>query len=559
MRLLHRVQALEERAAPLLRPRPLAVVLPLAPGLEPPAGFERPGPTSAAVVIARERAERRRVARLLRQDACPRVTPELVVLDVRDAAARALVLAATGQASEVAVLGARGDGKSIAALLTMLAHARLHADAGHPLPVRWMAVTDTFASHKLKTIRTLEHPFWGGIWRLRDDGHVAEAVIDGQVWVALDLFGVEDAGAMDRMRMEAHALWLEEPAPAALLDSSSGVSESAFLLGVTSLRLPSHAHPAIITSNYPDDDHWVWRRFVTSPGPGRACVRIPPGERANAEQRAQWAEALKDRPDLLRRLLEGQPGTVQLGAQVAVGYNALLHVAKERLEPVHGIPLVIGWDAGHTPTAIFGQRWPDGTLAILAALVTEGAGTLQHIEDKVLPWLQAHAPWTLRSAEGLYHYHDPSMDTGDQSDVTQSPVRVIRKLLGGVIRPGAVSWPGRRDPMLAVMNRLTPGAGRAALQLDPEHCALLDRALSGRWYYVTHPATGQVSREQPKKPNPPWADLGDAFCYLVAGLAPMREAPPRDGRPRYAEHGASAWGDETRSLSRSSRAMSDLW
>jgi hypothetical protein len=32
---------------------------------------------------------------------------------------------------------------------------------------------------------------------------------------------------------------------------------------------------------------------------------------------------------------------------------------------------------------------------------------------------------------------------------------------------------------------------------------------------------GDVRKEEPKKPNPPWADLGDASAYLLADMAPL--------------------------------------
>ncbi len=348
-------------------------------------------------------------------------------------------------------------------------------------------------------------------------------------FVELDLFGIEDQGAMDKLRGEATGLWMEEPAPAAVMETSSGLSETAWGIGLTSLgdRLPSHHHPAIMTLNYPDEDHWTWRRFVTRRQPGTAFVRVPKGERASAEDRARWAEALEGSPDLRRRLIDGEPGLVVMGEGVAQGYSESLHVAPDLLTPVPNIELVIGWDSGHWPTTIIGQL-VEGAVHVYASLVTPHAGTRQHIEQALLPWLERHAPWGLRGVGLVRHYVDPSMNTRAESDTDQSAVLVIRRLLGGAVRDGAVSWPARRDPLLVLLNRLV--RGRGALQINPTaDTEPVRRALSGRWFYPRR-SNGEVLKDLPEK-NHPWSDVGDALCYLVGGLAPSRAREREGARP----------------------------
>ena len=80
-----------------------------------------------------------------------------------------------------------------------------------------------------------------------------------------------------------------------------------------------------------------------------------------------------------------------------------------------------------------------------------------------------------------------------------------------------VRWPPRRE---AVLRTLRPGheGGRVPLQISPgEDTQLLVDAFASRWFYPVG-ANGQVDRTGPKKPNSPWADVGDAAAYLFGWL-----------------------------------------
>jgi hypothetical protein len=194
-----------------------------------------------------------------------------------------------GQAAEIAAFGARGDGKTIGALSSFVMHATEHHAQGFELPVRVLGVRDSFANHKLTTIKTLEKPMWQGAWKIHEQGHVAYFVAGSppQILVELNLIGIDDQQAKDKLKMEVHIIWFEEAAPSAYL-GNAGIDEDSWLIAFTSARLPSHANPRVVTTNYPDVDHWTWQRFVVEKAEGTKYFRIPPGERASEAQRQEW-------------------------------------------------------------------------------------------------------------------------------------------------------------------------------------------------------------------------------------------------------------------------------
>ncbi len=430
-----------------------------------------------------------------------------------------------GPKPEIACFGARGDGKTTAFLAGTIFHAAEHQRRGHPLPVPWMGVTDTFTSHKLKTLRTMEEPLWAGGWRLSDNDHVATYVIKGQAFAHLDLFGIEDQGAMDRVRMATVGMWFEEPAPSAVLVQSSGIREDAWMLGRTSQRVPSHFHPAVATINYPDEDHWTWQRFVERKSDEVVCFRVPPGERASKDQRDEWARALADRPDMLRRLIEGKPGVILLGEQVAQGFNMDTHVSHETLRAAMNQPLYLGFDFGHTPTCIIGQQ-DRGRVNVLASLFLPNSGMRQLMDELVMPWLGRYAPWCLKNPdEFLLVGYDPSGATTADADQQYSAIEVIKEIFdGGWYEPGPVKWANRR-------NALTIFHRASGILFDKVGCADLIKACNGRWYYAKN-HQGDLRSDQPKKPNHPWEDLGDGLIYMLCrmGVTSLAEDYRTEGK-----------------------------
>lgn len=449
-----------------------------------------------------------------------RVPAAVVTVAYAPLASEALAGIVEGPALEILVHGERGTGKTQIIPGSLAILAELRTRAGLPLPLVAMLAGDTLANLSAKLGASLEEETWAGTWSLHDDRHVALLTVGGRVMVRANFVGCEDPNSGERLRNAAHALFADEVIPT--LTESGGVELKHWQVALNSTnRLATTRRVAVALTNPGSPETWVYKHFLEGGGqPGTAVYRIPASDRLTDEQQAALHRDFHGSADLAARLARGEWAPLLIGEVVAVGFRPELHVASRRLEPVPGAPLVLGHDAGLSPVSILGQE-VRGEIRVLAALVSDRAGTRQHLEALVLPWLATRCPWAVRGPSSLLHFYDPSMGTPDQSNLESSPLRVLREVLGGATLPGAVSWPARRDPMLAVLNRLNPLTGRPVLQVCPEGCQPLISALSGRWHY---PVTGGVvSRELPAKTHPA-SDLGDAFCYFIGGIAPRRES-----------------------------------
>ena len=468
-----------------------------------------------------------RVLEALRDGAVPEGVHSLAYAPAASAAIAEVV---AGEGAEVLVDGPRGTGKTqlVPAALAIL--AELHVRAGFPPPLRALWLHDSMVNASVKTARSLELPLWGGLWSLRDDRRVAVLTVAGVELVVADFVGCLDESAAERLRAECHVLAAEELVPS--LDESGGIEERKYELGLTSMRLPTRRHVAVATTNPGDVTTWPYRRWIEGGGrPG--CVRrpVPAADRLTAEELAALRAAFRDSPDLERRLALGEWSALRLGELVAEGYDPAIHVAPERMIPSENHLLAIGWDGGHSPSAVIGQLI-GGQVRIYAALNALKAGVLELIEDQVIPWLAQWAPWARRqAAAALTHVIDPSMATPGQATIHESAERIIRDTLGGRVVKGPVTWGSRREAVLRV---LAPRheQGQLPLQINPgPETELLRQALGSRWYYPRTP-DGRVDRSRPRKPNSPWADVGDAFAYLLGWLVPGAEVTLGPSKPR---------------------------
>ena len=215
---------------------------------------------------------------------------------------------------EKVLIGPRGEGKTEAGIRSMTYHAAMQPEASRPIP--YAIIRDTWKNLERTTLRSFLNPHTASFaahlrpyLKIKDGGGFLS--LPG-MWDAY-LFGMDSIGDLDRLQsLQLGGLWIEEPSPAAAEDIGGGLEERVVTVGITSLRHPCDYQLVQITSNYPDEDHWLWQRYAVHRLPGRALFRIPRGENVSGaisdDYRQNMETALQGDEGLLQRLVLGQPG-----------------------------------------------------------------------------------------------------------------------------------------------------------------------------------------------------------------------------------------------------------
>ena len=447
-------------------------------------------------------------------------------------ASEGIAAALDGPMEEILFHGPRGTGKTHALAGGALILAERHLRAGHPGPFKVMWLHDSLMSASAKTGEALELPLWGGLWSIKDDRTKAIFSLGGQELLLGNFVGCKDASSAERLRQDCHLVLAEELV--ASLTDGLGIELPQWRLAISSsIRLETRHRVAMAATNPGSPDLWPYAHFdVAGQGhPTRRAIQIPVHDRLTPEQQAVHHKTFAGNSAMDARLGRGEWVMAERGQPVCEGFNAAIHVSRWPLTPHPQYLLGIGWDGGHSPSAVIGQR-QGGPIHVFAGLNGLGIGTLELIEQQVRPWLDQHAPWALLGGgASLVHCIDPNLSTPGQESIHASAEKMILKCLGGRIVKGAVRWSPRKEAILKVLAPRHEG-GQSPLLIAPgPDTELLIQAFEGRWFYPIT-SDGQVDRTGPKKPNSPFADLGDAAAYVfgwLLGNDMMESAPfPRE-------------------------------
>ncbi len=422
----------------------------------------------------------------------------------------------------VALIGPQGEGKTFAGGARIICQAALRKARGGPV-LRGAIIRDTGPNLRDHTIPSLQKAF-GTISRFKSQGTSSWKWF-GPHFEAV-LFGIDSILDLSRLQgLEPDFIWLEEPAPI-IQGSSNGLPEEVLTIGLSRLRGTLGYKWLQATMNPGEESHYTYRYFHEDPLPMTAVFHTPYGSNSHLsdEDRQRTVRAYTNRPDLARRYVKGEWGSVQVGEAVTPEYRPLTHRSSEPLLPLPKVKGYRFWDGWHNPACLIAQRTPRGHINILDVVAGENIGVRQFVNGIVAP-LMADKYHRVTEWED---YGDETMRTPDQSDRGFTAAGAVEELLGTYFNPCMNLWEPRRESMKALLNTMIDGI--PMVQLDPRE-KILHNALRGGWHYLKTPSG--VVKDRPVKDM--HSNPGDCFSYASVVLMPMPKKAvkiPNRGRKR---------------------------
>lgn len=258
--------------------------------------------------------------------------------------------------------------------------------------------------------------------------------------------------------------------------------------------------------------------FFEQPGgldPGAENLENLPGGRNYYVKQAALMS-----PDKCRRMVHNKFGAVRDGMPVYPEFSNARHVAEAPLEPIKGLPLRIGIDAGLTPAAVIGQHTKFGQTRLIAELATFLEKDDQLAAVGPTAFGEALADLLASRFPGFpveFAAIDPSAAKGvDGSGNELSWLQTAAKVSKLKIRPAPVPNNDLTIRLEAVRRPLTKTieGGQPALLICPT-CKILRRGFNSGYKYRRTMLAGKEGRYENKPVKNQFSHVHDAAQYLM--------------------------------------------
>lgn len=373
-----------------------------------------------------------------------------------------------------------------------------------------------------------------GKWRATDKTFVLKPAPDTEIeFMFRPLDTEDDIGRL--LSLEVSGIWFNE---------AREINHKVYLAAIGRIgRYPSKinggcARPLVLLdTNPPEEDSWLYD-MVEKIKPDNVGIYIQPPalipgtyevnpdaenlENLPDDYYETQVDAAKDNDEYINVYLRVMYGRTNAGKPVLPMFDKARHVARRPLEPNPLLPLYVGFDPGMNSGLVFGQYTLNGQLLCYDAIATEQTGTERLIREKIRPMLANK----YRDFEVIF---------------CPDPAAAIRSNVDERTALDALSKAGYRFKFVDKNNQLQPRLEAAenfltrqvetgaALQLDPEGCKPLIRALDGGYRYPE--SKRGVEKDTPEKNE--HSHVADAFQYLCRVVQHAEARSAREQKYRF--------------------------
>jgi hypothetical protein len=283
------------------------------------------------------------------------------------------------------------------------------------------------------------------------------------------------------------------------LDEAIEVEEREFLTLIARLRGLRGPRRLMLATNPPDEDHWLYRWFVTQERPEKHVFHSATYDNREHLPEEYIRELEQYPPAWREKFLFGRWGFLSDGQPVFEGFDPIVHIAKLDVAPE--LPVIRGWDFGFVhPACVWLQQQPSGHLLWLHELLGSN-------ED-----LRSFARRVLEESRRVFPENREWYDYCDvagtyRNDRSPTSVQILREEFG--LSPYARKY-GIEYTVERMRGLLRKDVeGRRLLRVN-EPCRLSRRAFMGG--YAMDP-----SRDQPNKDGF-YDNLMDAGRYPITAI-----------------------------------------
>ncbi len=276
--------------------------------------------------------------------------------------------------------------------------------------------------------------------------------------------------------------------------------------------------------NAPDTDNWTYDAFVENRPDDFAFFVQPGGRDPGAENLANlpagyYERQMSGQPEwYIRRMIDNRFGFSRDGKPVYPEYNDLVHCAPADLQPVAGLPLLIGVDAGGSPAATIWQHMPNGQWRGLDELVAlEGTvmGPTRFGQELNRLLKERFAAWPLYARDGtpmIRGVGDPSAAYGgDKSGDDRAWLEIVSSVTKIRIRPARTNKPSvRQDAVRRPLTQFIDGA--PALLISPR-MRFVRRGFNSHYRFMRVKTSEGRYHDEPEKNQ--WSHPHDAVQYVL--------------------------------------------